>query len=140
MGMYTELAIGVRFKQDLATPVRDTLAYMTANAPRDPFAPPVEHRLFGTDRWRWMLQSGGSYYFSAQPCCIWRYDDISNAWFLTVWTNIKNYTDEWDAFLDFILPHLDEDGYIGTYRYEEDENPTLLYVERGALIRHQVQR
>ena len=137
MGMYTELAIGVEFKSNLPEEVRAALDFMVTEEGE---APTLNHPLFQTERWRWMLRSGGSYYFDAQPCLVWRYDDIARAWFLTVWTNIKNYTEEWQHFLDFIAPYVDTDGYIGTYRYENDDDPTILYVEHGRIVHRYVAR
>lgn len=130
--MYTEVAIGVEFKEDAPKSVIDILSWMADPDADDKPQPPVtDHALFKTERWTWMLRSGGSYYFDAQPSLVWRYDDISRSWFLTVWTNIKNYSSEWQAFLDFIGPHLcyDYRRFIGYYRYEEEEDPTLLYAD-----------
>lgn len=132
MGMYTELNIGVEFKRDTPKEVIDALTYMvTPEGERGQVGFPVDHALFQTERWKWMLRSGGSYYFDAQPVLVWRFDEIPKAYFLTVCTNIKNYSNEWEAFLDFIAPHLQTAGYIGTYRYEEAETPTLLYSREG---------
>lgn len=131
MGMYTELNIAVTFKDEVPSEVVKVLSYM-GREPSDKCDTPKlpEHPLFQTDRWSWMLRSGGSYYFSGKPHLTWVLDDIAKCWFLTLRTNIKNYTEEWEHFLDFIAPHI-EDGYIGTYQYEEDAAPTLVWVNKG---------
>lgn len=129
MGMYTELAIGVEFKEDVPEEVVAAISSMVDGNRVEGY----DHPLFSKPRHAMMLRSGGSYYFAAQPCLRWKHDDISRSWFLTVWTNIKNYEDEWEAFLDFIAPHIEERGYIGHMRYEEDDEPTLLYAEDGAI-------
>lgn len=132
MGMYTELSLAVEFKENLPEPVVSALTYMVREddaVPRPENLP--DHPLFQTERWDWMLRSGGSYYFDARPFCRWEYDDIAGAWFLTFCTNIKNYRSEWEHFVDFIAPYLTYESrkFIGHYRYEEDEEPTLLYAD-----------
>lgn len=129
MGMYTELAIGVRFKEDAPDTVIAAIQSMVDGGSVEG----LDHALFGKPRHRMMLRSGGSYYFDAQPCLVWRHDDIARSWFLTLWTNIKNYEGEWEAFLDFIAPHIDDQGYVGHMRYEEEDHPTLLYAEAGEI-------
>jgi len=132
MGMYTELNIGVRFKRDTPDSIINAISYMIDNdAPRE-F--PEEHEIFGTDKWEWMLRSAGSYYFASQPTRVWCYDEITEAYFLSVCTNIKNYNGEWEKFLYFIAPYVETEGYIGTYRYEESEHPELLYNEGGRIV------
>lgn len=139
MGMYTELNIGIRLKKDLPPDVLKALQYMTSelDAHEKSIDFNTDHSLFKTDRWKWMLHSGGSYYFDAQPMLHWKFDEISKGWNLSFVTNIKNYSSEWEEFLKFIAPHVDNFGdndkalYIGTYRYEESESPTLVFIHKG---------
>jgi hypothetical protein len=135
MGMYTELNIGVKLKEETPPDVIAALNFMaTGELKPDPLP---DHALFRTERWDWALRSGGSYYFDARPVLEWRQDEINKQWYLTVCTNIKNYSQEWERFLDFIAPWLDagpDEDYIGTYRYEENDRPTLLFAD-GATIR-----
>lgn len=127
MGMYTELNIGIELKRETPSEVIAALKHMALGD-----AYPVvklDHPFFETDRWTWALRSGGSYYFDAKPYIRFEYDNISSSWFLTVCTNIKNYRGEWEKMLDWLGPWISTDGYIGTYRYEEAERPTLLFAE-----------
>lgn len=135
MGMYTEVSIGVQFKENLDEEFIRILNYMAGNLEDETdFKPKMEHPLFATDRWWWMLQSGGSFYFDRIPFRRFSFNDISQCWYLTVATNIKNYTGEWRHFLNFIAPYVCTSGFIGTYQHEEDEDPTLLYAEDGKII------
>lgn len=127
MGMYTELNIGISLKSVTPPKIIDILKGMTNNS--DDAITPDDHPLFQTDRWTWMLR-GDSYYFAVSHCNF-EFDDISKRWYLTVTASIKNYCEEWQKFLDWIGPHIDTDGYIGTYRYETDDVPTLLFAEAG---------
>lgn len=139
MGMYTELFLGVEIHGSKGSDHIKALTYMAATQEEQPKLSKdfdMSHPLFKTDRWSWMLRSGGSYYFRTKPCLVFRYDEIANAYFLTLITNIKNYTGEWEQFLDYIAPHIDEDTTckcIGWIRYEEAEHPTLLYIEDGKI-------
>lgn len=56
-----------------------------------------------------------------------KFDSISKTWNLTVNANCKNYGNEYQKFLDYIQPYIDEEGFLGFIRYEESENPTLIY-------------
>lgn len=147
MGMYTELSIGVRIKGETPSGVIAALEAMASpivpnenttdeKVRKKSSIPPetLAHPLFDTERWAWMLRSGGGYYFRAQPTLVWGYDKVGEGWNLTFCTNIKNYSNEWEHFLDFIAPWIEggEDReYIGTYRYEEDEYPSLVFINAG---------
>lgn len=145
MGMYTELMLGVEFKSDTPKVVIDTIKWMSSDARLLPkevvpdFISEQGHLLFKTDRWIWMLRSAGSYYFSAPPTFVGIDDDISKSYKFTLVTNIKNYTNEWELFLDYIAPHIDTDRtpFVGYMRYEEDTHPTLVYIIDGKpVFRH----
>jgi len=145
MGEFTELSIGVRMKHDIPDEVVDAIEAMVTDramdcqghVPSAKYQPKVQHPLFSyeSDRWRWMLHGGGSYYFPAQPHVEWKNDDeVGKCYFLTLRTNIKNYNEEWEKFLDFIAPYIDEDGYIGTIRYNGAEFPDLLFATEDGKI------
>ena len=70
-----------------------------------------------------------SYYFSADTNSTLRFDDISNAYYLCIRTNLKNYDNEITEFIDWIKPYLNKlDGdFLGFSRYEETEIPNLIY-------------
>ena len=143
MGMYTELNLGVRLKEDLPEDVISALKRMVSSqdiegiedrkAFRDSTDWP-DHPFFKMTRSRWCLHSC-SYYFDAQPMCQFKWDEISKCWYLTFVANIKNYALEWQSFIDWLTPHIDGGDYgpehIGHYRYEEDEYPTILMLEKG---------
>ncbi len=84
--------------------------------------------LFGTDRWDRIFH-GDSYYFESQPFVKFRYDDIGESWYLTTVFNLKNYGDEIQKFLDWIEPWVGSYGHVGHTRYEEIEDPTLIYYD-----------
>ena len=126
MGMYTELHFNSQLEESVPNGVVLVLEYMLDSSLSEPSLP--SHPLFETDRWRYMFRMD-SYYFDADTHSTLRYDDIASAYFLCVRCNLKNYSGEISKFLDWIMPYLHQidNAFLGFYRYEEDENPTLIY-------------
>ena len=126
MGMYTELHFNSELKQDTPESVIKILEFMLGNGEEPAELP--NHELFDTTRWRGMLK-GDSYYFDADTHSTLRFDDISKSYYLCVRCNVKNYDDEIEKFIDWVMPNLDKyDGdFLGFSRYEETEEPTLIY-------------
>lgn len=129
MGMYTELNCAFELKKGTPQEVIDLLWFMTNNAivPQPPSLP--DHPLFRTSSWQMMLGSD-SYYFAGEAHSTVRFEDgVTDTWFVTIRCNLKNYDHEIEHFVDWITPHIDamEGDFIGYYRYEETEVPTLIY-------------
>lgn len=126
MGMYTELNIGIQLLSDTPPEVIETLKTMAKGEGKTT----IKHPLFETERWTWMLEAGSAY-FDGPSSCLFQFDEFSGAWALSLRSNIKNYSNEWQKFLDWLGPHIGTKGYIGTYQYEEAELPTLLLAAGG---------
>jgi hypothetical protein len=127
MGMYTELHFNSELKKDTPEEVINVLKYMVGDIEEEPEI--SSHPLFGDTRWRFMLR-GDSYYFDADTHSTLRFDDISDDYYLCIRCNFKNYDDEIEKFIDWIMPYLEkyeEGDFLGFYRYEETEEPTLIY-------------
>lgn len=129
MGMYTELHYNAELQRKLPKDVEQILKYMVGDIEGEPKKLP-SHPLFGDTRWRYMLQMD-SYYFDADTHSTLRWDDIADRYYLCVRCNLKNYDDEIELFIDWIEPYLGEyieqGDFLGFYRYEEDNEPTLIY-------------
>ena len=127
MGMYTEFHFNVELKKDVPQEVVEVLKFMLGDIEVEPKLP--AHPLFETDRWRVMLCMD-SYYFHADTHSTLRFDDISNSYFLCIRCNLKNYNSEIEKFVSWITPYLDEfpNNFLGFSRYEETEQPTLLFM------------
>jgi len=125
MGMYTEIHFNSELKPKLNENVVDILQYMLDHK-NEPALP--DHEFFRCDRWR-SLFTCDSYYFDADTNSTLRFDEISNAYYLCVRANLKNYSHEIEKFIDWIMPYLakQEGEFLGFYRYEESEQPTLIY-------------
>lgn len=128
MGMYTELHFNSELRGNVPDGIVAVLKYMLGDIKEEPSLP--DHELFATKRWRVMLRMD-SYYFDADTHSTLRYDDISNNYYLCVRSNLKNYDQEIEKFVDWIIPYLDKyDGdFLGFRRYEETEDPTLIYMK-----------
>lgn len=124
MGMYTELIFGAKLKKDTPHNIVKTLRYMIGDLEKpDNLAFDVGRNPLG----------GGSYYFpvSGPVGEIWL-DDIDGQWHISSRSNIKNYDNEIDKFLEWIKPYID--GGSGRRKiyaitiYEEDEMPNIYFL------------
>jgi hypothetical protein len=127
MGMYTELYMSASLRPSTPTLVTDVILYMFNRDTEEPEELP-EHPFFECQRWD-MLGSCSSYNFSAFALSKAIADEIGRAVYFTTRSDLKNYDDEIALFIDFIKPYIEDDGHIGHYRYEEDEEPTLIYTK-----------
>lgn len=127
MGMYTELIFGAEFKEDTPTQVIKALRYMLGELEEKPEDFPL---LEG--RCEWLFQ-GGSYYFAINnPVNKMWFDTIDNSWHISTRSNIKNYENEIETFLEWIKPYIasgsgSRDMYA-IVMYETAERPTIYYL------------
>lgn len=121
MGMYTELVLGLELDNNEATIQK--LKYMLDITTYDV---PIDDPFFKTPRWEYMLYCD-SYYFAGQTDSKLIYDNMVNTHYLNVRCNLKNYNNEIELFLQWLAPHIVTNGFLGYMRYEEDDNPTLIY-------------
>lgn len=124
MGMYTELVLGIEIEDN--DKIIQTLRYMLGETE---YQPVDDHELFKTDRWDYMLKCD-SYYFNGQTDSKLYMDDLyedNPKFYLNVRCNLKNYNNEINKFLDWLNPYIKTFGFLGYLRYEENENPTLIY-------------
>jgi hypothetical protein len=132
MGMYTELNIGVEITAD--KDVIQKLKFMLGDSREDVN---ILHPLFNdTTRWSYMLQSD-SYYFDGQADSKLFIDDLYSdkpMYFLNVRCNLKNYNEEIEKFMDWLCPYIKTEGFLGYKRYEEFDDPTLIYKENGEIV------
>lgn len=129
MGMYTELHFNSELKKNVSQNIINVLQFMIDNEDKPQSLP--DHPLFSTSRWYSMLRTD-SYYFDADTHSTLRFDSISESYFLCIRCNLKNYNREIQKFVDWIMPYLAKhnNDFLGFYRYEEDETPTLIYADR----------
>ena len=71
-----------------------------------------------------------SYYTPRTQAFFCKYDDISKQWSLMFKGDLKNYDNEITQFVEELTPHVEHYGktFIGYTRFEEQVEPTLLYV------------
>lgn len=123
MGMYTEVYVNVDLKEDIPQKVFSVLDNV------------VNYRNSEGYPGRWaMLFGDGSYYTPLTSVNNLTYDGIREGWSLLGKGDIKNYKGEIEAFFEFIAPWVYDEGFIGYIRYEEDDLPTVVSVEKGKVI------
>lgn len=127
MGMYTAFHFASELKKDTPKEVIEILKFMDRQKEECPKQLP-EHNFFKCNRWGYLFTMS-SYYFDAKTSHFFEFDVITDSYFLTVTSNLKNYDNEIELFIDWIHPYLAKyDGdFLGYSRYEETEEPTLLY-------------
>lgn len=145
MGMYTEFNIGISFKKNTPDNIIKILEYLLCEGRveygREEYllrsikeeSELAEHELFKCDRWEIVLV-GDSAYFDGITDSKMEFDEISEKYRLNVRSNIKNYCQEIEKFMDFISAYIYTEGFLGYMRHEECDDPTLIYNNRGTII------
>lgn len=131
MGMYTELNVSMNLKLDRNT--LEILRVMLGEREMGEDIKLPDAPLFSTyaQRWDFMLMSESFYFDHTTSSSLvnrktWaEEDDMERT--LNVRCDLKNYEDEIELFLEWIYPYATTRGFIGYMRYEEEENPTLIY-------------
>lgn len=131
MGMYTELHFNARLMDDTPEPIMELLRRMVEGDGEQAEARP-DHPLFKTRRWTCMLNCNSAY-FDAETDSRIAVEFEAETYerrLICVRTNLKNYDSEIEKFIDWITPYLAKDpgDFLGFYRYEEDEQPTLIFM------------
>jgi hypothetical protein len=124
--MYTAFHLAVELPGDLPMETVLMLDFMTGQLDGPPKVTP-HHALFQTCRWVYMLRSD-SFYFPAETYSAFTAD--SDAYYLTVLSNFKNYDNEIGLFLDWLSPHIHQRNlrdWIGYEWYELDSEPKPIY-------------
>lgn len=129
MGEYTQIHFASRLVNSIPKDVIDILLYMSGKTDDRPSVIPDHHLFDASDRWESILISD-SYYFDYKSHCSFEFDKLAKAWFLSFTSNIKNYNDEIQLFLNWITPYVDKfhGEFLGYYRDAQDEFPTIIRV------------
>ena len=127
MGMYTELIFGAELKKETPNEVIEALKYMLGETQEKPNNFPLPD-----GRCEWLFQ-GSSYYFAiSNPTNKMWLDDIDKCWHISTRSNIKNYENEIETFLEWIKPFIgggsgNREMYAITI-YEDSEEPNIYYL------------
>lgn len=140
MGMYTEFVMAAQIKND---PTVVQILDCMLNDGIEPTNLP-DHDFFKIKSWKLTL-SIDSYYFPGQTDSTFIKNDLHGAakeplYFLTVRCNLKNYYNDIDKFLDWLCPYIidPQDGFLGYSRYEECDDPRLIYIHENKIVYHSV--
>ena len=126
MGMYTEINVCFDLAKDTPKNVVSILHYLI-DGDDEPLDLP-NHEFFKCDRWD-MVARCDSYYFDGMTNSKIMFDNISKCYKVNIRANLKNYDNEIDKFLHWLTPYIDTEGFIGYTRYEEYNDPTLIYID-----------
>ncbi len=119
--MYTELVLKCDIKGNAPKQVKDVLDFLFLGKEQPTELP--DHEFFSKGRWT-LIGNCSSYY---------HHPEVVNSYIeghLFSRSDIKNYESEIEAFLDWLMPYVDdyEGRCIGWSWYEEADVPTLILV------------
>ena len=124
--MYTELIFGAKLKKETPEKVINALKYILGDIEEKPKDFPLPK-----GRCEWLFRCS-SYYFGVNKslCKMWL-DDLDKSYHISTRSNIKNYENEIETFLNWIKPFI-EDGsgereMYAIVTYEESE-PKIYYL------------
>lgn len=135
MGMYTEFYFRAFLKEE-ASELAD---WLESEKPWEGVKFD-DHEFFSCARWVSIFCSGGAVYQHSHPK-IFRRVPYSGECELFIHSSLKNYCSEIDQFLDWIRPFVSDrygDMFLGYTLYEEDDVPTLHFLDRGDLYPNDV--
>ncbi len=130
MGMYTELYISAQVKPEGRHKEAFLRLFTQENTEHALQDYADLHEAFTLSRIQFgMIPAGCSHYFLPMSTHKCEWNKISEAYSLTFRCDLKNYENEIETFLDWLMPMIDayEGEHIGHMRYEEADEPTLLY-------------
>lgn len=126
MGMYTELLLKVEVKDGLPEEVEDVLNFLFNREDHSYPAVLPDHKFFRAPRWPAIGSCSSHYHIP------WS-NSMYSGHYIFSRSDLKNYDDEIELFLDWVTP------YLATYKgvcygwtwYEEEDAPTLLFPEEN---------
>lgn len=126
--MYTELIFGAELKKETPQEVIDTLKFMLGEIKDKPENFPLPN-----GRCEWLFTCSSYYFGISSPVNKMWFDNITKQWHISTRSNIKNYENEIETFLEWIKPYIDSgSGYRDMYAitiYEDAEEPTIYFLE-----------
>ena len=130
MGTFTGLYISCAFKKDLPEKVIEVLQYLFDEKGDDSTSEPKElpeHEFFTLPNWQ-LIGGCSSYYHTPMATSyLWFDAENSGRYYLTSRSDLKDYDNEIEAFMEWIMPYIREDDqFIGFVKAENSE-PSLIY-------------
>lgn len=128
--MYTQFHFACQLKASTPQEVIAVLQYMadpkTEEKPETP-----NNDFFGCLRWSYLFTMGSAYFDYNTHCDFMRRSYLKH-YELSVTSNLKNYDNEIQEFLKWIHPYVNKlnDEFMGYFRYEEDNRPTLIVYDK----------
>ena len=122
MGMHTEIFVNIEMERK---PPEDIYLLLKALSDGDYDNPLFENY---PNRFKWLFSSGSFYFPSTAVCRLSSFQNLDmddEPWYFIGKGNIKNYNGEIQEFFKLIEPYA-YDPFIGYYRYEEDDKPTIV--------------
>jgi hypothetical protein len=134
MGNYSEIVFSARLRKDTPEKVLDFLEwYFSARGIDEKYGPGLpDHEFFTKPRWDMLPNAASASYtspFSRFKRKISERDFWAGYPEIQIRCNIKNYAEELESFVDWILPYTDGDGYGDTlYGYIKNSDGRYVHL------------
>ena len=136
MGHYTEFVFGVSLKSTTPKEVIAILDYLVNNVELDKDLSYTNHEFFKCSRFI-AIATSSSYYFGyseSLSAFSGTADNISKEYLLSIRSNLKNYDNEIDKFVDWIRPYVNSGSgskeLLGYKSSEQSVIPYLFYKDK----------
>jgi hypothetical protein len=83
------------------------------------------HEFFNTQRFDYALIGSSAYHVTGESYLKLRKEEIN----LFVHSSLKNYEGEFEKFIDWIEPYLEDHGLLGWILSPNESNPRLIYTK-----------
>lgn len=128
MGMYTELVLKIEVNKGIDEKAFNVLHYMFGGGNGEGLENNLpDHPFFRLPRWS-LIGKCSSFYHHPSNVNDWYDVDYSSTIYIFSRSDLKNYDDEINHFLDWVKPYVvpATGSCLGWVWYEEDEMPTLI--------------
>lgn len=130
MGMYTELILGCKLSKDAPEVLTKALDAVINHYIDEKHKVSKEVEQFIEDYSLVSLFWCSSYYFGVNhPNSAFWFDTIDQSWHISSRSNLKNYEDEIETFLNYLSPYVEygsgTDEVYAYVMYEESKRPTV---------------
>lgn len=131
MGYYTEFVFGCKLREDTPEDVITIVARLCHGIGNFHDLRLPDHEFFRCDRWRF-IACCSSYYFGGPNVSECTVDEHYNEHRISIRSNLKNYKEEIQKFVDWIKPYVDQGagkrGLLGYAMYEGSSEPQMFYL------------
>lgn len=133
MAVYTELSLAVELRTDTPAEVIDWIKFLVKpdkdmiGAVKMPDHPLFRERTGNAPTYMDIFHGSNGAAFAGTGHLVFELQDRSQTWHLTIRSALKNYQREIEAFLMWLMPYVEPNGFAGYYREQGEQYPCLIF-------------